>query len=139
MQQEQKEDTQDIETTTPEPQDIETTTPEPDSNLLVHDAASLLSWFIADRQLKSSVHYISVTVALWAITTTLALVAPNLGDVLNLVGCATGTVIAFILPSLFYFKQRGYSHTAMILVTVGGLVGSVGTSFSTKQLFLDSR
>ena len=139
LQQEQKEDTQDIETTTPEPQDIETTTPELDSNLLVQDAASLPSWLIADRQLKSSVHHISVTVALWAVTTTLALVAPNLGDVLNLVGCATGTVIAFILPSLFYFKQRGYSHTAMILVTVGGLVGSVGTFFSTKQLFLDSR
>ena len=94
-------------------------------------------WLIAERQLKLWLHVL-VTFLLWAATTTLALVAPNLGDVLNLVGCATGTVIAFVLPSLFYFRLRGYSHTAATLLVVGGLVGSVGTFFSTRQLVLDA-
>lgn len=98
---------------------------------------SLPSWLIADRQLEPRLHFL-VTTTLWAVTTALALVAPNLGDVLNLVGCATGTVIAFVLPSLFSFRLRGYSHTAMILLVVGGLVGGIGTFFSTKQLILDA-
>lgn len=98
---------------------------------------SFPSWLIAERQLKLWPHVL-VTFLLWAVTTTLALVAPNLGDVLNLVGCATGTVIAFILPSLFYFRLRGYSNTAATLLVVGGVVGSVGTFFSTRQLILDA-
>jgi amino acid permease len=97
----------------------------------------LPSWLVANRQLKLPQHII-VTVTLWVITTTLAIVAPNLGDVLNLVGCATGTVIAFILPALFSFQLNGYSHTALFLLVVGGLVGLVGTVFSTKQLIVDA-
>eukprot|EP00545_Synedropsis_sp_CCMP1620_P005408 CAMPEP_0119015108 /NCGR_PEP_ID=MMETSP1176-20130426/10563_1 /TAXON_ID=265551 /ORGANISM="Synedropsis recta cf, Strain CCMP1620" /LENGTH=476 /DNA_ID=CAMNT_0006968375 /DNA_START=90 /DNA_END=1520 /DNA_ORIENTATION=+ len=97
----------------------------------------LPAWLLAERQLQLPQHII-VTVTLWAITTTLAIVAPNLGDVLNLVGCATGTVIAFILPALFYFRLHGYSHTALLLLVVGGLVGLVGTVFSTQQLFADA-
>jgi hypothetical protein len=97
----------------------------------------LPSWLVADRQLKLPQHIV-VTVTLWAITTTLAIVAPNLGDVLNLVGCATGTVIAFILPALFSFRLNGYSHTALFLLIVGGLVGLVGTVFSTQQLIVDA-
>jgi len=95
------------------------------------------SWLGGDRPLKLPYH-VAVSIGLWAITTTLAIVAPNLGDVLNLVGCATGTVIAFILPSLFSFKLKGYSHTAMLLLVVGGLVGMVGTFFRTKQLIKDA-
>ncbi|MGV2435042.1 MAG UNVERIFIED_CONTAM: amino acid transporter [Anaerolineae bacterium] len=98
---------------------------------------SFPSWLIAERQLKLWLH-ILVTFLLWAVTTTLALVAPNLGDVLNLVGCATGTVIAFILPSLFYFKLRGHSHTAATLLVVGGSGRKRGTFFSTRQLVLDA-
>ncbi|KAI2513414.1 transmembrane amino acid transporter protein [Fragilaria crotonensis] len=101
------------------------------------EGVSLPPWLIADRQLEPRLHLL-VTTILWAVTTALALVAPNLGDVLNLVGCATGTVIAFILPSLFSFRLRGYSHTAMTLLVVGGLVGGIGTFFSTRQLIRDA-
>jgi amino acid permease len=102
-----------------------------------HESPSPLPWWlIADRQLCLSLH-ILVTVALWFITTLLAIYAPNLGDVLDLVGCATGTVIAFILPALFYFRKEGYSHTAAVILVVGGIVGMLGTLYSTKQLLID--
>jgi amino acid permease len=69
--------------------------------------------------------------------TLLAIAAPSLGDVLNLVGCATGTVIAFLLPALLSLKIEGYSHMAMVILCVGGIVGTVGTWFSLKKLVLD--
>jgi hypothetical protein len=43
-----------------------------------------------DRQLTRNYH-ILLTTFIWFITIILALAAPSLGDVLNLVGCATGT------------------------------------------------
>jgi amino acid permease len=97
----------------------------------------LPSWLLSSRQLIASLH-VFVSVLIWGITITLAFVAPNLGDVLNLVGCATGTVLAFILPALFSFKIHGYNHKAMSLLLVGGLVGSLGTFFSTRKLLSDT-
>jgi sodium-coupled neutral amino acid transporter 11 len=49
-------------------------------------------WLLAgdERQLIRPFHAV-LTIALWAATVCLALAAPSLGDVLNLVGCATGT------------------------------------------------
>ena len=89
-----------------------------------------------DRQLQLPGH-IGLTVKLWVIVTLLAIAAPSLGDVLNLVGCATGTVIAFLLPALLSLKIEGYSHMAMVILCVGGIVGTVGTWFSLKKLVLD--
>jgi hypothetical protein len=43
-----------------------------------------------ERQLIRPFHAV-LTIVLWATTVCLALAAPSLGDVLNLVGCATGT------------------------------------------------
>jgi amino acid permease len=43
-----------------------------------------------ERQLIRPFHAV-LTIVLWAVTVCLALAAPSLGDVLNLVGCATGT------------------------------------------------
>jgi amino acid permease len=89
-----------------------------------------------ERQLKLPYH-VAVTMSLWGMTTLLAILAPSLGDVLDLVGCATGTVIAFILPALFSFRLRGYTHFAACILVVGGVVGSVGTTLSTLKLFAD--
>lgn len=102
------------------------------------EAAAPRDWLLPDddRQLKWAGH-IGLTVKLWIITTGLAVAAPSLGDVLDLVGCATGTIIAFILPALLSFKLDGYSHLAMLILVVGGLVGTVGTFFSLRKLFLD--
>mmetsp|Transcript_29272 Transcript_29272/g.44289 ORF Transcript_29272/g.44289 Transcript_29272/m.44289 type:complete len:480 (-) Transcript_29272:1012-2451(-) len=99
------------------------------------------SWLLTSggRQLILSYH-VAVTLTLWAITTTLALLTPNLGDVLDLVGCATGTILAFVLPSLFFAQKKGYfSFTAILLLIVGGIVGIVGTVFSSKQLWVDTK
>jgi sodium-coupled neutral amino acid transporter 11 len=51
------------------------------------------SWWLLpgdERQLIRPLHAV-LTIVLWAATVCLALAAPSLGDVLNLVGCATGT------------------------------------------------
>ena len=45
-----------------------------------------------EKQLKLPYHF-AVSAILWSLTTLLAILAPSLGDVLDLVGCATGTVI----------------------------------------------
>jgi len=96
-------------------------------------------WFLGgqDKQLVPSLHVL-VTVVIWGVTTLLGVVAPSLSDILDLAGCATGTVIAFILPALFSFKLRGYSHLAVLILLVGGMVGLVGTYLSLRNLIYDS-
>lgn len=89
-----------------------------------------------EKQLVLPFHVI-VTVSLWSLTTLLAILAPSLGDVLDLVGGGTGTVIAFILPGLFSFRLQGYTHLAAFILAVGGLVGLVGTAFSMQKLIAD--
>jgi sodium-coupled neutral amino acid transporter 11 len=95
-------------------------------------------WLVSPRQLSLPYH-VALTAVLWSIATSLAIVAPSLGDVLDLVGCATGTVIAFILPALFSFQLRGYSNLAALILIVGGLVGSIGTVFSIRKVIIDVR
>jgi amino acid permease len=90
-----------------------------------------------ERQLILPLHVI-VTVKLWIVITGLAIVAPSLGDVLDLVGCATGTLIAFILPSCLALRLQGYSHLAAIIFIIGGVVGVVGTAYSLKKLGADA-
>lgn len=102
------------------------------------ETASPRKWLLPDdnRQLRLPGH-VGLTFKLWLIITGLAVAAPSLGDVLDLVGCATGTVIAFVLPALLSLKVEGYSSLAMLILCVGGIVGTVGTFFSLKKLFLD--
>ena len=105
---------------------------------VVQLAATPKHWLMPNdnRQLVLVGHVI-VTVKLWIVITFLAITAPSLGDVLDLVGCAAGTIIAFILPALLSFSIEGYSHLALLLLLVGGTVGTVGTFFSLNKLFLD--
>lgn len=105
--------------------------------LLHNDSGGAAGTDDDDNRQLSCLYHIGLTILLWASVTILAIVAPSLGDVLNLVGCATGTVIAFILPALFWFKLVGYSSLAMIIFVIGGIVGSIGTAFSLKKLILD--
>jgi amino acid permease len=90
-----------------------------------------------DRQLILPMHVL-ITVKLWIIITGLAIVAPSLGDVLDLVGCATGTLIAFILPSCLALRLQGYSHLAAIILVIGVVVGVVGTCYALKKLGADA-
>lgn len=86
-----------------------------------------------DRQLKLPYHIIA-TVKLWFVVTGLAVTAPSLGDVLDLVGCASGAVIAFVFPGLVSLRLEGYSHTAALILLIGCVVGFVGTFFSLKKM-----
>ena len=90
-----------------------------------------------ERQLKLSYH-VGVTAKLWFVVTGLAIASPNLGDVLDLVGCASGALIAFVLPGLFALKLQGYSHLALLLLVVGGVVGTVGTVCSLRKFVRDA-
>lgn len=92
-------------------------------------------WLLESKQLILPLH-ILVTVLLWSSSTFLALLAPSLGDVLNLVGCASGTMIAFILPAMFSFRINGYTRLAGLIFVVGGTVGTFGTLFSFQQMML---
>jgi sodium-coupled neutral amino acid transporter 11 len=89
-----------------------------------------------DRQLRTPYH-VALTVSLWAVTVVLALAAPSLGDVLNLVGCASGSTIGFLLPALFSFRLRGYTTVALLMLVVGIVVGGFGTYLSLVQLTED--
>ena len=88
------------------------------------------------NQLKLPYHLL-VTGKLWFVATGLAIAAPNLGDVLDLVGCASGTLIAFVFPAMISLRLVGWNASAVFLLTVGSLVGSVGTFFSVRQLMED--
>lgn len=82
-------------------------------------------------------YHVALTFSLWLVVTFLAIVAPSLGDVLNLVGCASGTIIAFIFPAILSFRLEGYSYMPLMLFVVGSVVGCVGTFFSLRQLARD--
>ena len=88
------------------------------------------------NQLRLAYH-ILLTTCLWMLVVSLAILVPNLADVLDLVGCASGTLIAFVLPGLFSLQIRGYSTQGALLLGVGGLVGTIGTIFSLKKLLTD--
>mmetsp|Transcript_23148 Transcript_23148/g.54739 ORF Transcript_23148/g.54739 Transcript_23148/m.54739 type:complete len:554 (+) Transcript_23148:145-1806(+) len=105
---------------------------------LISSPATPKNWFLPndDRQLRMLGH-VFLTSQLWAIVTGLAVAAPNLGDILDLVGCASGTLIAFIIPGLLSFSIEGYNHLAAVTLLVGGAVGTVGTYYSIKQLVAD--
>jgi len=107
------------------------------SNHLIGTAAPK-NWLLPenDRQLRLLGH-VCITIIIWFVVTGLAIASPNLGDVLDLVGCASGTLIAFIIPGLLSFYIEGYNHLALVIFTVGGLVGSVGTYYSIRQLIAD--
>jgi len=99
----------------------------------------LKKWTIPgeDRQLILPCHVLC-TIGLWGTITFLAVIAPSLGDVLDLVGCATGTPIAFILPAVFSLKLVGYTKKAMLILFCGTVIAILGTYFSLVQLFKDT-
>jgi amino acid permease len=111
------------------------------SRRIIHHArhtATPKNWLLPedDRQLQWPGH-VGVTFKLWLVATGFAIAAPSLGDILNLVGCASGTLIAFIIPALLSFCLEGYNHLAILIFCVGGVVGTFGTFCSVKQLVLD--
>jgi hypothetical protein len=83
------------------------------------------------------VYHVLLTVALWMLLVSLAISAPSLGDVLDLVGCASGTLIAFVLPGLFSLQIKGYSTEGALLLGIGGVVGTIGTICSLWHLLED--
>lgn len=82
-------------------------------------------------------YHIACTVGLWMLVVTLAISAPSLGDVLDLVGCATGAMIAFVMPGLFSLQIKGYTTQGALLLGIGGIVGVIGTFFSLRRLLFD--
>ena len=105
---------------------------------IIVQTATPKNWLLPDddKQLQL-VGHMTMTGKLWVVATGLAIAAPSLGDVLDLVGCATGTIIAFILPGLLAIKIEGYSILGVILLVVGGIVGVVGTYYSIQKLISD--
>jgi amino acid permease len=107
------------------------------SRRILHTATPK-NWLLPDddRQLQLPGH-MGITFKLWLVATGFAVAAPNLGDILDLVGCASGTLIAFIIPALLSFRLEGYSNLAMLIFAVGAIVGTFGTFYSVKKLVVD--
>ena len=94
------------------------------------------SWLLTDRQLTFAWHAV-LTFSLWTIVTICAILSPSLGDVLDVVGAGTGTLLSFVLPALFSFKLRGYSNLALSILVIGGITGLLGTVFSCIKFMKD--
>jgi len=87
-----------------------------------------------NRQLKPFYH-VSLTIAIWAAAVGLALEAPSLGSVLDLVGCISGSFIAFILPSMFEVKLRGrWVGKNVFMFAVGVSITVLGSVFSFMKI-----
>ena len=109
-----------------------------ETSLISTNAPTPPWWLQSDdeRQLIRYLHII-LTVVLWSLTLVLALVAPSLGDILNLVGSASGTMIAYVLPAIFALRLKGYSHKIGVLLVIGGVVGTMGTVLSVIRIVQD--
>ena len=90
-------------------------------------------WLLQEKQLVASLHY-GLTFLIWFVATVLAILAPSLNDILNLGGCASGSLIAYVLPGLFHVKLKGWCRDAVIMLAFGSFVGSVGTFFAAKTM-----
>lgn len=80
-------------------------------------------------ELIEPLHYM-LTCTLWLSSLTLALSAPSLGIVLNLVGCLSGATMAFLLPGLFWAKLSGWTPLSVVLTVVGLVVACLGSYFT---------
>jgi amino acid permease len=95
-----------------------------------------------ERSASRSLHafswgqHVGLTVGIWFAATALGVGAPNLGDVLALVGCLCGTLIAFIIPAAVDMKLSGCTSLNVGILSVGLVVGTLGTICSAKQ-FID--
>ena len=94
------------------------------------------SWLLPreERQLQPKYHP-ALRILIWSITLLLVLAASSLGVVLNLTGSVAGTMISYILPSVFSFKLRGHTIVGSILFLLGGSVGLIGTYYSIISLW----
>uniref|UniRef100_A0A7S1D7Z0 Amino acid transporter transmembrane domain-containing protein n=1 Tax=Cyclophora tenuis TaxID=216820 RepID=A0A7S1D7Z0_CYCTE len=92
-------------------------------------------WLQGETQLIGRYHF-ALTFIIWFIATMLAILAPSLNDVLNVGGCFSGSLIAYILPSLFYFSLRGYSREACFMMVLGLVVGVMGTFFAVRTMLM---
>ena len=79
-------------------------------------------------------YHVMLTLSFWAIAVCVALAAPTLGDVLNIVGCATGSMIAFILPALFARKSGDEGAACKAMLAMGVVIAVLGTVFSVKSM-----
>ncbi|KAL7538611.1 hypothetical protein ACHAXR_008683 [Thalassiosira sp. AJA248-18] len=98
------------------------------------------SWILpnhGDGRQLSLLWHTALTFTLWLSVTAAGCWSPSLGDVLDLVGAFTGTLLAFVLPALFSFKLKGYSHLSMAILGIGGVVGLLGTIFSFVKFTRD--
>lgn len=96
------------------------------------------SWLLdGGRQLTLPWHS-ALTFALWLVVTLCAIQSPSLGDVLDLVGAATGTMLAFVLPALFSFRLRGLDRKCVAILGIGGSTGLLGTLYSCVKLAKDA-
>jgi len=128
--------------------------------------ATLLRWYQklagTDRQQQLKfMYHIFVSFKLWKVVTGLAVLAPSssryVGNILDVLQCAFGTVIAFILPACLALQlqqqilrgrhQRLGEHhqlsndsvhdlssRTLLALGVGGLVGLIGTLLRLKEL-----
>ena len=84
-------------------------------------------------QLKTPYH-ILLTVTLCVIAISVAVAASSLGAVLDLVGCLSGTAIAFIIPAAIQIKMgERVDVWVCLMLSVGLMIGLVGTAFSLKK------
>mmetsp|Transcript_34472 Transcript_34472/g.61994 ORF Transcript_34472/g.61994 Transcript_34472/m.61994 type:complete len:977 (-) Transcript_34472:155-3085(-) len=99
------------------------------------------SWILpnGDGRQLSLLWHAALTFTIWLVVTICAIKSPSLGDVLDLVGAFTGTLLVFVLPALFSFKLKGYSHLSLVLLVIGGVVGLLGTIFSFVKFTKDMR
>ena len=91
---------------------------------------------LQELQLKTPFH-VAWTASMWFVVTYLAIAAPNLGDVLNVVGCASGTMIAFFFPGTIAYMLDGYSWKMALIFGTGLIIAPIGTFYSAKKLIED--
>jgi len=84
-------------------------------------------------QLKTRYH-VAITLLFWGFSVAVALAAPTLGDVLNIVGCASGSMVAFILPAIIARAtgDKGLGTAAMLVLGVA--IAILGTAFAVRSL-----
>ena len=80
-------------------------------------------------------YHCALTILIWGVTLFIALAADSLGTVLDLVGCVSGSAIAFIIPAAVNIKlEKECGVRIATMLCVGCFITVMGSVFSIIKL-----
>jgi amino acid permease len=104
---------------------------------------TLHTMFVDDDTPVSTIHTVGFTLVLVFGALAVAIFIPSISELFSFLGATTGSLIAFILPSIFYLKlipTDGDTKThrrLCVMLAAGGVLLAIVSTYRSLQLFAE--